>query len=243
MKKTKITIIGKGRFGQFLSEILAKNFTGLKQTDDIADADIIFPCVPVSAFEKVIKNIAPKLKKSSLVIDVCSVKEHPAEVMLKHLPVDVDIIASHPLFGPDGAKDGLEGLPLVIWPLRIKRNKFEKIKLACEKLGLAVHVMSPEDHDKLAAMSQAYVHLIGRIGQKVGVKSTPIDTVGFRRMLAMQEVVTNDSDQLFIDMNRFNPFTKAMRQQVKKALDEIESELSYAPSLKLRRHKKSLANR
>lgn len=223
--KTKIKIIGMGRFGTLLSDIIKKHFSKALLIEKVEEADIVFPCVPINAFEKVIKEISPKLKRSALVIDVCSVKVHPAKIMLKYLPKSTELIASHPLFGPDGAKDGLAGLPLVIWPLRINKDKFRKIKKICESLELKVMVMNPKDHDKFAAISQAYVHLMGRVGQKIGIKSTPIDTVGFRRMLGVQEVVTNDSDQLFIDINKFNPFTKPVRQKIKKALDEIEAEL------------------
>ena len=62
--------------------------------------DNIFIAVPIRHFKMVIKDISNKVNKNSTIIDVCSVKKHTSEVMLKYLP-EVGIISSHPMFGPD----------------------------------------------------------------------------------------------------------------------------------------------
>jgi len=215
-----------GRFGTLLFNIIKKNFPEALLVEKIEEADVIFPCVPIRAFEAVIKEIAPKLKSGALVIDVCSVKVHPVKVMLKHLPENIDIVASHPLFGPDSARDGLKNLPLVLWPVRIDRKKFNKIVKTAKKFGLSVHIMSPEEHDRITAFSQLYTHLIGRIGQELKIKRSPIDTLGFKRLFSVQDQVTNDTEELFFDMNRFNTFAPKMRKKVLVALVEVEKMLA-----------------
>lgn len=222
----KVKIIGMGRFGTLLSQILTKNFKEVELIDTLEEADVVFPCVPIRAFEEVIREISPKLKKGAIVIDVCSVKVYPVKIMKKHLPKDVQIIATHPLFGPDSAKNGLVGLPLVIWPVRISKFKFNKILTMAKSLKLSVHIMSPEEHDKITAYSQIYTHLIGRIGQEIKIKRSEIDTLGFQRLFSVQEQVVNDTEELFFDMNQYNSYAPKMRKKVLNALWEVEKRLS-----------------
>ena len=111
-----VGLIGVGRFGKVLANILKKGFNvkaydivsskvsndlTKSDLDDILILDNIFIAVPIRYFETLIKDISNKVSKNSTIIDVCSVKKHTSEVMLKHLPNDVGIISSHPMFGPD----------------------------------------------------------------------------------------------------------------------------------------------
>lgn len=48
-----------------------------------------------------------RLKRSTLFVDVLSVKEFPKRLLLRELPPEVDILCTHPMFGPDSG----EGTP------------------------------------------------------------------------------------------------------------------------------------
>lgn len=201
-----------GRFGALLSQILTNNFKDIKLVDSVEEADVVFPCVPIRAFEEVIKDISPKLKKGALVIDVCSVKVYPVRIMKKYLK-DVEIIATHPLFGPDSAKEGLENLQIMMFNVSASGKAFNKFKKYCRGLKLNVLEMTPEEHDRYMAYSQAYTHFVGRIGQELKLKKTPIDTIGFQQTLKIQQYVVNDSEELFVDMHKFNPYSARMRKE------------------------------
>jgi len=54
-----------------------------------------------------------------LIVDVLSVKEHPREILLEHLPNECDILCTHPMFGPDSGKNGWQGLTFVYERTRI----------------------------------------------------------------------------------------------------------------------------
>jgi prephenate dehydrogenase len=130
-----IGVYGLGRFGAFWAKELAKHnnneifgysrhkkekIEGVKQVDEdtlLSSSDIIYFCVAISSFETVIKSVKDRLKKGAVVIDTCSVKVYPAKVMKENLPDGVYSIASHPMFGPDSGKNGVKGLPLVIFPI------------------------------------------------------------------------------------------------------------------------------
>jgi prephenate dehydrogenase len=226
MKNIKIKIIGMGRFGTLLASIIKNNFPKAKLVENVEDADIVFPCVPISAFEEVIKEISPKLKKGALVMDVCSVKVHPVHIMKKYLPKEVEIIATHPLFGPDSAGNGLAGLKIMLYNVSASLSHYKKVKKACEKLQLNIVEMTPDEHDRLMAYSQIYTHFVGRIGKELNLAETPIDTVGFKKTLEIQQYVVNDSEELFVDMNKFNPYSKAMREQFLRAAAKLDKKIN-----------------
>jgi arogenate dehydrogenase (NADP+) len=45
-----------------------------------------------------------RLKRSTLFVDVLSVKEFPKRLLLRTLPPEVDILCTHPMFGPDSGE-------------------------------------------------------------------------------------------------------------------------------------------
>jgi prephenate dehydrogenase len=247
-KKVRVGIIGFGRFGELTSRILKRKFKDVRvlvfsrkrekpgveggiefaSLDEVCNCDVIIPCVPISGFEGVIKSICGKIKPGALLVDVCSVKVYPVEVMMKYIPENVEILATHPAFGPDSARRGLKGLKVILHNVRISPEKFARVKQACRDIGLEVIEMTPEEHDRLMAFSLAYTHLVGRIGQRMNVKTTPVDTKGFAQLLKVQGYVVNDTLELFRDMQNYNPYVKEMRKQFRKALTEIEAELASA---------------
>lgn len=234
MQKTKIAIIGKGRFGAFLAQRIKRHQPNtdikfFKRGDSLSklgDFDTIIPTVPISELENVYKELSKHVSQDSLVIDVASVKIHPTKLMSKFLASKCRCIATHPLFGPDSAKNGLEGLNIMLHNVSESNKNFQNFKSKLKKLGLKVHEMSPEEHDKTMAMTQGYTHLIGRVGAKMQIKRTKLDTKGFTQTLEVQQYVINDSPRLFIDMYRYNPYAKKVLQDFQKAFLEVKKEIS-----------------
>lgn len=239
MKKPNIAIIGFGRFGALLAQIL-KPFgeisvvsshkvvaAGIRQIDysELKSMDWVIPAVPISSLETTLKEIRPHLKSGSLVMDVCSVKVQPCRWLKKHLPTDVEILGSHPMFGPDSAKNGLAGLQVVVCPLRISEKRMGEVLAVFRKLGLKIITATPEEHDKQGAFNLSLVHYLGRALPKSGVKHQPITTRGYERLLEISDNVNNDSWQLFFDMQLYNPYAKSTRQKLVKELGLIEQKI------------------
>jgi prephenate dehydrogenase len=141
----KIGVYGLGRFGKFWAELLAQKFDNVMaysrtpgkvlpagvewvELEELLEADALFLCVSISSFEEVLRSIAGKLKPGMVVFDTCSVKAYPAQLMQRELPATVECVATHPMFGPDSGKNGVQGLPMVMHPLRCdeKRYRFWK---------------------------------------------------------------------------------------------------------------------
>lgn len=240
-----IGLIGYGRFGRLTVRHLSSDFDVVVYTrsadkrDDIAQAGgrlvsleeacarkIIIVCVPISAMEQTLGQIAGLVPADAIVADVCSVKEYPVTWMRQQLPESVDILATHPMFGPDSAANSLAGHKIVLCPERISSRRYEKIRSWLEEKKLNIIETTPAEHDRKIALSLSLTHFIGRTLARFGAKPLDIDTEGYKRLLHILEVVNNDTWQLFEDMHRFNPYAREKRQAFIEAMDEINRHLN-----------------
>ncbi|MGH7245955.1 MAG: prephenate dehydrogenase/arogenate dehydrogenase family protein, partial [Candidatus Levyibacteriota bacterium] len=241
-----ITIIGFGRFGKTLYKLLkddfaitiftrseitdTSNFT--KQTKiakNLADAyknDIIFFCVPIASFENVIKKHKKYFRDFHTLIDVLSVKMHPKKIFEQQIKnKHIQILLTHPMFGPDSSKFGFEGLPIILDKFQTNNATYNFWKSFFEKKKLKIVEMTAQEHDKLAARSQGVAHFIGRLLEEYKMKPTLIDSVGAKKLLEVMEQTCNDTWELFSNLQTFNPYTKAMRLQIGKAYNKLYNKL------------------
>lgn len=232
-----IGIYGLGRFGTFWATELSKHTpikafnrspleripegVQLVDRDELFTCDAIILCVSISSFAQVVASIAPFIRPGTLVMDTCSVKVYPAKVMQELLPQDAQIIATHPMFGPDSGKNGIAGLPLVYSPIRCSSAQDSFWKKLFGVMGLKVLSMDCEEHDRQAAYSQGVTHFVGRVLDELHLAPTELATTGYRRLLSIVEQTCNDPIQLFYDLQRFNPYAHDMRVRLNDALDTV----------------------
>jgi prephenate dehydrogenase len=239
-----IGLIGYGRFGRLTVKNLAPEFEVLVHTrsadksKDIADAGgrlvsleeacaqkLIILCVPISAMRATLQQIAPLIKPDAVVADVCSVKVYPTQWMQELLPPTVEILATHPMFGPDSAAKSVAGYKIVLCPERIRPQRYSQIKQWLEKKGIVTIETTPAEHDRKIALSLGLTHFIGRALAEFGATPLDIDTEGYKRLLHILGVVNNDTWQLFEDIHHFNPFAREKRQAFLKAMAKIDAHL------------------
>jgi prephenate dehydrogenase len=239
-----IGIIGFGRFGQLLASTLSGKHnvavtdiqdksavaskTGARfcSLPEVCKQKLVVLCVPISQMESVLLRIKGRVKKGQVVMDICSVKEYPAGLMLKHLPGCVEIIACHPMFGPDGAKEGLTGLQIVFYNLRAKKTTYRRVIKVFRGLGLKIIEMTPEEHDKQNAVTLALSYFIGRAFANMDLDAPLLTTLVFERLKEIGQIVSNDSDQLFRDMQTKNRFAKKLRKEFMAILVQLDRELN-----------------
>jgi prephenate dehydrogenase len=238
-----IGIIGFGRFGKLVAHYLARDLdvyvysrsdqsseivrTGAQPAsmETVCRQDIVIPCVPISTFRDNLKSMAPLLKTDSLVIDVCSVKEYPVQWMTEELPDSISILATHPMFGPDSAADSLQDRKICLCRVRVPDKQYNKIKNYLISKGLIVIEATAREHDEQIATSLSLTHFIGRTLSESGAVPLDIDTEGYKRLLRILEVVERDTWQLFMDMNRYNPYAKKKRIEFMEVMQDINSRL------------------
>jgi len=238
-----VGIIGFGRFGQLTAKVLKKHFkvfvtdcvnkqneskdigVCFKSFKECAKQDVVILCVPISDFEEIVKQIVPFLKDGCLVIDVCSVKEKPVKIMEKYIPKTCDCLGTHPLFGPDTTKNGLKDKKIVICLVKLNNHSKTKFSGFLHKLGLKIIETTPGEHDKQMAKSLALIHFLGRGLEKISVQDVEMATPTHDMFVELVNIVQNDSEQLFVDMQQHNRFTCHVRKKLIKELSRMDGEL------------------
>ena len=238
-----IGILGFGRFGQLMCRYLAKDFSVavfdrrgrnelveehgavVAEISEVCQQEILILAVPISSLEAVLQKIAPQITPGTTVIDVCSVKTLPVQWMEIHLPENVSIVATHPMFGPDSAAKSLAGQKIVVCPIRGPESFNRKAIDYLKEKGLEVIETTADAHDRQIAVTLALTHFVGRSLAEYGAEPLQIDTDGYKRLLHTLEVVTHDTWQLFEDMNRYNPYAEKERRALINAAQQVAAKL------------------
>ena len=239
-----IGVYGLGRFGAFWAGCLARRFDvvgwsrdpsrpippGVRRAaaeDEVLGADVVVYCVTISALDGVLARTAGRLAPGTLVMDTCSVKVHPVRAMEGLLPAGTRYLATHPMFGPDSGRNGLDGLPMVLSSHRLGDGEYAFWKDAFAAMGLRVVEMTPEEHDREAAYTQGITHFIGRVLGELHLKDSVIATAGYESLRNIVLQTCNDPWSLFVDLQKYNPYTVPMRKDLHTALgvmlDEFDS--------------------
>jgi len=201
----------------------AFRFVSLREA---ANSDVVVLAVPLSALEAVARDLGPHLRKSAIVCDVTSVKMLPAEILERTLPKHADIIGTHPLFGPQSAKRGIAGHKIVVCPIRSRRIR-PVLRFLENILGLETHVATVEQHDRDMAVVQGLTHLIARILSSMGPLPSQLTTSSFTQMKRAAEMVQGDSEELFLTIERANPFAHGVRDRFFSAAEALKRRLEH----------------
>lgn len=242
-KKT-LGIIGAGAFGSLMAKHLAPHFDLVicdRETKkaaalarkcraragslrEAAGCGIVVLAVPVQQFGEVLPQIARRVQPGALVIDVASIKLKPAKLMKKTLPKSVDIVGTHPLFGPQSGKNGIRNLNIAVCDVR--GNRAACVRRFCRnKLGLRVFAVTPDAHDRELAYVQGLTHLIAKVVVALDLPRFKLTTRTYNYMDQMVEMVRYDSDELFRAIERENPYTELAKRAFFKAARALEKRL------------------
>ncbi|MGG5887596.1 prephenate dehydrogenase/arogenate dehydrogenase family protein [Falsiroseomonas sp. HC035] len=221
-------LIGFGAFGRLMARHLAPHFrllvhdvapglapepgvtfTGLATA---ARCRIVVLAVPVDRLGEAIAALRPHLRPGTVVVDVGSVKVVPARIMLEALPPDVDIVGTHPLFGPQSARAGIAGLKLALCQVR-GRSAFRVAAFLRRHLRLRVILTTPEKHDREMAVAQGLTHLIAAVLVRMEPLPTHMTTRSFDLLMQAVEMVRHDAPGVFEAIERGNPYAAAVRDR------------------------------
>ncbi len=229
--KVKIGIIGKGQFTQFIVPHLEKFFEvttfGREEKDEkvLQNLDYIIFSVPLQNLEEVCKEIQDKISEKTILIDVTSVKVEPLRI-LKQYFLNNQILGTHPIFGPQSGKNGIENLPIVLTNVSLEENKYLDIKNFLENhLKLKVLEKTAGQHDREMAYVHGLSHFIGRALSVMEIQDYETATKGYKNMILLKETVGYDSWELYKTIQNGNPLTKEVRQEFLKILKELEEKL------------------
>lgn len=242
MNKDEIdfSVIGLGHFGYFWAKELSKHrqpfcfdinnsishdvnsFGKFVSVDECLSKDIIFITIPIRAISEFLKSSNYKFKPGSLVVDCASVKLEVHKWYEKYLPSNVGFALTHPLFGPDSAKNGLDGHQIAYTGTRNMNGKTDfLLDFFTTKLGLSIIKMTEEEHDKLMAYNLSLVHLLGRALNELHITEIPLKMNALKHMSQITEFVMNDNIELFEDFFNYNPYAGNLRAKFIQALEML----------------------
>jgi prephenate dehydrogenase len=238
--RPELGIVGYGRCGQLAAEVLETDFhvtatdvrdlSGQAAARGVAWGDIaacaskptVLLAVPVRTMPRVLEAIAPHLREGATVVDMASVKVEPMRWMAELLPAGVSRVGTHPLFGPDSAPDrSVRGQRIVICEAEGNAPAARSIEVIARRLGLESIRLDPETHDREMARSQALVFLLARALASAELGGSQYGTPSERRVWSALNMTAADTDELYEDILKLNPFA---RESTRALIEAVQAE-------------------
>lgn len=248
MAKLKQTcgIIGVGAFGEFMLKHITpyfdvrvydahRNLDDIESTynlsvcslNEVAKSDIVVFAVPVKELEKTVAGVVPFLTAGQLVIDLCSVKCKPVDILKRLVPVGVDAVSLHPLFGPQSGKNGIAGLNITVCNVAGERVPCI-VEFLQTKLNLKTFETTPENHDQEMAYVQGLTHMIAKVFVRMDVPDIHQQTKTYTHLNDMVDLIRYDSEELFLAIQRDNPYVRETTEKFFAAVRALEEKLNAA---------------
>ncbi|MDP4022577.1 prephenate dehydrogenase/arogenate dehydrogenase family protein [Methylobacterium sp. NEAU 140] len=239
-----VGLVGYGAFGRLIARHLAPH-VAVRAHDpgvpaaafgpdavaaelrEVARCPVVILATPVSALAEAVAALAPHLRPGTLVVDVGSVKTIPAGILREGLPAHVEILATHPLFGPQSAAAGIRGLKIAVCPVRGRRG-LRAAAFLRRVLGLDVILTTPEAHDREMAAVQGLTHLIAKVLVEMEPLPTRMTTRSFDLIMQAVGMVRHDAPEVFRAIERDNPFAADVRGRFFALAARLDADLSGA---------------
>ncbi|HUJ18547.1 MAG TPA: prephenate dehydrogenase/arogenate dehydrogenase family protein [Nitrospirota bacterium] len=195
------TIAGTGRRRESLEEALRLGVIdriGQGKAYGVEDADLVVLASPVGTFERIMREIAPHLKKGCIITDVGSVKGKLIAVVEGALPAGRHYVPAHPIAGREksGVAEASENLfrdrRCILTPTeRTDDRALETVRDMWSLTGAIVSVMDADLHDRVFAAVSHLPHV-----------------AAFAMMCAVAELNTGSEDYLAYSGAGFRDFTR-----------------------------------
>lgn len=154
-KGYQVTVWGKGGKIEVARKLDVSFASNLEE--EVKESDIVIVSVPINVTEETIAEIAPKMKSGSLLMDFTSIKVKPVEAMMKFAPPDVEILGTHPMFGPTIRT--IRGQTVILVPVKERSESwFPVIRELFEESGAHVEITTAAEHDRLVSVVQGLTH-------------------------------------------------------------------------------------
>ena len=210
---------------------------GVRFAHDIKEetklSDIVLLSVPIERTVEVIEELCPGMEQGSLLMDVTSLKTKPMEAMVRCAPPGVEVLGTHPMFGP--TMTTFKGQTIILTPAEGRCKRWLPIiRSMLEEDGARVEILSSEEHDEMMAVVQALTHF-AYIGIGSTLKALDFDVSRSRRfvspvydiMLDFVGRILDQSPELYASIQK-NPRADRVRRafidECKRLCQEAESE-------------------
>lgn len=110
----------------YSSEAAELDVRFFRDADDFAEQhpDVVVLASSILSTRAVLDGLPlQRLRRSTLIVDVLSVKVFPKQLLLARLPESMDILCTHPMFGPESGRGSWAGL----------RMQYERVRIASSR--------------------------------------------------------------------------------------------------------------
>ncbi len=238
--KKKVTVIGAGgQMGQWFTKYFAsKNFevTGYDSENNVSGKDIIVSeslvggilkadyvvlCTPTRRTPEIIRLIAKEMKRGTYLIEISSEKSKVASSLSK-MPVKINPICIHPMFGP-GIKT-MKGQNIISVPIKDAKKELTVAKSLFE--GANFVTIDAVEHDKKIAVILGLTHLMNLVFAKIISKdekmmlTEKMSGTTFRVQKTLAEGIMTESPEL-IETIIANPEIRKFAEELWKDIGRL----------------------
>lgn len=242
--RSKVALLGYGRFGRALAELAQKAGEEVAAFDPrttpppevaagdaahaISGAKVVILAMPIAQMEASLALHASSFDPSQLVIDVGSVKVAPSALLEKYIGARVPWAATHPLFGPTSLALGERPLRVIVCRNAQHPAAAERARTLYESFGCDVLVQSAEDHDRAMARTHALTFFLAKgVLDAFGDAPPPVFApASFQGIARAIESVRADAGHLFRTLQIDNPFSADARRAILDALVRLDNDIA-----------------
>ncbi len=170
----------------------------------VKGADRVIICVSISSLEEIIKKISPSIHKGQPIMDICSIKQYPVDVMHRYLK-DALVLGTHPVFGP--GSNGVAHKAYVLTPTNKEEEAYAKeFKKWLEREEAHVFIMTPKKHDELMSIVLGFPHFLGLaacetlLEQPNFLESKKVAGTTYRMLFTLAEVTAQETPDLYANV-------------------------------------------
>ena len=199
-----VTVWGKNRRLDVAEKL------GVPFADDINEAigesDVVMISVPINITESIIREIAPKMRPGSLLMDVTSIKKGPVDAMERYAPEGVECLGTHPMFGP--SIPDIRGQTVILTPTRRCTRWLPVIEGIYTEAGAHIEIITPVEHDEIMRVVQGLTHF-AYISIAATLEAINFDVAKSRRFMSpVYEIMLDFVGRILAQ----NPYLYAMIQ-------------------------------
>jgi len=198
-----VTIIGRDK-DKLVKAAMELGVAATDRLDKAGESDIIIISVPIDSFETVCRDLAPFLSPKHKILDLTSIKSKPVEAMHHYFTKSL-VLGTHPVFGPGAA--GLGGQNFILTPAASAENEFSgEISKWLTNRGALVRITTPEEHDRLMAISLGLAHFIAIVTADALVslgkleEMTGASGITYKALLTLVESVLSEDPALYASL-------------------------------------------
>jgi prephenate dehydrogenase len=170
----------------------------------VKGADRVLICVSISSFEETVKKISFSIHNGQPIMDICSIKEYPVNIMHQYLKGAL-VLGTHPVFGP--GSNGVAHKAYVLTPTNKEEEAYAKeFQKWLEKEEAHVFVMTPQKHDELMSIILGFPHFLGLaacetlLEQPGFVESKKLAGTTYRMLFTLAEAVAQETPDLYANV-------------------------------------------